>query len=154
MSNLNSQTLKLPALGLLSLATVYITVKYFRPPISFRRPEKKIIPSPRETLLPWLTSGEEKAELAYPPDLIPGARDVTTPYGSIRVYEWGPESGKKVLMVHGDATSSPIFYPIADALVKAGCRVILLGRFIKAVCHLERAPQSHFAHPSPSFSVP
>lgn len=44
------------------------------------------------------------ADLPYPPDVLPGARDVDSPYGSLRVYEWGPEDGRKVLMVHGIST--------------------------------------------------
>jgi hypothetical protein len=41
-------------------------------------PPKKIIPSPRETLLPRL-SKEEQGLQAYPPDVFPGARDVSSP---------------------------------------------------------------------------
>ncbi len=66
-------------------------------------------------------------DVAYPPDLFPGARDVASPYGTMRVYEWGPEEGKKVVMVHGDTTPAPMLGPIAEALVKRGCRVILFG---------------------------
>ena len=45
------------------------------------------IPSPLTTHVPNL-SPEEIAALPYPPDYYPGARDVKTPYGSMRVYEW------------------------------------------------------------------
>lgn len=38
-------------------------------------PKPRIIPSPRETLLPKLTK-EEQSQLTYPPDIFPGARDV------------------------------------------------------------------------------
>jgi hypothetical protein len=38
----------------------------------------RIIPSPRETLLPKLTK-EEQSQLTYPPDIFPGARDATSP---------------------------------------------------------------------------
>ncbi|CAO1596355.1 hypothetical protein XANCAGTX0491_000206 [Xanthoria calcicola] len=64
-----------------------------------------IIPSPRETQLPYL-SPSEQAQLPYPPDALPGARDIPSPYGSLRVYEWGPKYGRKVLMVHGISTPS------------------------------------------------
>ncbi|KAL9088661.1 MAG: hypothetical protein Q9159_002997 [Coniocarpon cinnabarinum] len=43
----------------------------------------------------------------------------------MRVYEWGPSDGRKVLFVHGDATPCPLFAKIADGLVKRGCRVLL-----------------------------
>ena len=91
-----------------------------------RQPVTRTIPSPRDTLLPNL-SLEQAAALPYPPDLLPGARDVTTPYGTMRVYEWGPEDGEKVLFIHGDATSAPILSPIARNLVKKGCRIMMFG---------------------------
>lgn len=70
---------------------------------SSARRTRKIIQSPRVTLLPKL-SEEEIGELPYPPDVLPGARNVNSPYGIIRVYEWGPEGGRKVLLVHGIST--------------------------------------------------
>ncbi|KAI9688976.1 MAG: hypothetical protein M1822_000713 [Bathelium mastoideum] len=85
---------------------------------------RKIVPSPRETLIPFIST-EESIQLPYHPNHIPGGRDVNTPYGVMRVYEWGPINGKKVLMVHGDTTPAPILSPIAHALVRKGCRVIL-----------------------------
>lgn len=45
-------------------------------------PKPKLILSPRETLLPKLTK-EEQSLLAYPPDLFPGARDVTSPVSQV-----------------------------------------------------------------------
>ena len=67
------------------------------------------------------------SRLAYPPDVLPGARDVSTPYESMRVYEWGPESGRKILFVHGDETPSPVFKTVAEELVAKGCRVMTFG---------------------------
>ena len=87
---------------------------------------RRCIPSPRETLIPYLSSAQAAA-LPYPPDLFPGARDVASPYGTMRAYEWGPEEGKKVVVVHGDTTPAPMLGPIAEALVKRGCRVVLFG---------------------------
>lgn len=83
--------------------------------------------SPLATLLPFI-SAEEAATMAYPPDAMPGARDVETFYGSMRVYEWGPEGGDKVLFVHGDATPSVVFSKIAQGLVDVGYRVMLFGQ--------------------------
>jgi hypothetical protein len=83
--------------------------------------------SPKDTLLPNLDPAELK-ELPYPPDALPGARDVDTPYGSIRVYEWGPEKGDKVLLIHGISTPSVALAGVANRLVrKGGCRVMLFG---------------------------
>lgn len=86
------------------------------------------IPSPLTTQLPHL-SPSEIASLPYPPDVYPGARDVQTPYGTMRVYEWGPEDGRKVMLVHGDATCAPLWKRVADGLVGKGCRIIVLGRY-------------------------
>lgn len=67
--------------------------------------------------------------MAYPPDAMPGVHDVETIYGFMRVYEWGPADGDKVLFVHGDATPSLIFSKIAQGLVDAGYRVMLFGHY-------------------------
>ena len=90
----------------------------------------QIVRSPRATLLPQL-SVEEQSSLPYPPDSLPGARDVDSPYGSLRVYEWGPETGDKVLLIHGISTPCLALGAVAHGLVDAGCYVMLfdlLGR--------------------------
>ena len=86
----------------------------------------RVIKSPETTLLPFV-SPEEADEMAYPPNALPGARNVETFYGTVRVYEWGPEHGQKVLFVHGDATPSLLFANIAQGLVDAGYRVMIFG---------------------------
>ncbi|RMZ80470.1 hypothetical protein DV737_g3035, partial [Chaetothyriales sp. CBS 132003] len=94
------------------------------------RPRKgaRIVRSPRITLLPGL-SEEEQAKLPYPLDSFPGARDVATPYGTIRVYEFGPESGRKVLFVHGISTPCLSLGAVASGLAEKGCRVLLFDLF-------------------------
>ncbi|KAK3341173.1 Alpha/Beta hydrolase protein [Lasiosphaeria hispida] len=89
----------------------------------------KIIPSPLHTVIPRL-SKLEADRLEYKPDEFPGARDVMTPYGSTRVYEWGPEAGPKVVFVHGISTSCQTLKKLAHALVEEkGCRVMLFDLF-------------------------
>lgn len=88
------------------------------------------IQSPLATLIPFI-SAEEAAAIAYPPDAMPGARDLDIFYGSMRVYEWGPADGEKVLFVHGDATPSLVFSKIAQGLVDAGYRVMLFGELCR-----------------------
>lgn len=88
------------AAGLVSLACV-LALRYS--PTNPVLKSQSIIRSPRATLLPHLSEAEI-ANLPYPPDILPGARDVTSPYGTVRVYEWGPEDGRKVLLVHGIST--------------------------------------------------
>ncbi|KAE8825936.1 hypothetical protein HRS9122_10121 [Pyrenophora teres f. teres] len=90
---------------------------------SARRPP---IRSPRESLLPEL-SDEDAAELPYHPAALPGARDVNTPFGSIRVYEFGPRDGEKVLLIHGISTPSIALTDLAHKLVARGRRVMLFG---------------------------
>ena len=74
-------------------------------------------------------SQEEIDRLPYPPDIFPGGRDVESPYGSIRVFEWGPEDGRKVLLVHGISTPAMSLGGLAEELVEKGCRVMLFGTF-------------------------
>lgn len=71
----------------------------------YRNDKEHSVPSPLQTLLPQLTPSEIR-RLPYPPDALPGARDVESPCGSLRVYEWGPTDGAKVLLVHGISTPS------------------------------------------------
>ncbi|KAI0890014.1 alpha/beta-hydrolase [Annulohypoxylon maeteangense] len=92
-------------------------------------PEKKaIIPGPLSTGFHKL-SKDELARVPYSPDTFPGARDVVTPYGNIRVYEFGPEDGRKVLFIHGISTSCMTLKDIAIPLAEKGCRVMLFDLF-------------------------
>ncbi|KAB5580149.1 Alpha/Beta hydrolase protein [Coniochaeta sp. 2T2.1] len=86
--------------------------------------------SPLHTVIPSLTPTEVDA-LEYKPDTFPGARDVETPYGSVRVYEFGPETGQKVLLLHGISTSCQTLTHIAHRLVGTGggYRVMLFDLF-------------------------
>ena len=86
-----------------------------------------IIPSPRSTVLPFI-SAAAAAKLPYPPNIFPGSRDVDSPYGTFRVFEWGPSEGKKVVLVHGDTTPCPVFASIASLLARKGCRILMLGK--------------------------
>lgn len=76
------------------------------------------------------TQKEDPDDLPYPPNALPGARDVPTPYGSIRVYEFGPENGRKVLFIHGISTPCIAFAGMSRLLVEErGCRVMLFDLF-------------------------
>ncbi|KAH0499468.1 hypothetical protein TgHK011_006665 [Trichoderma gracile] len=87
----------------------------------------KVLPNPLKTAATVDKVGVEG--LVYRPDAFPGARDVETPYGSIRVYEFGPEDGEKVLLVHGISTPCITLAHIAHGLVARGCRVMLFDLF-------------------------
>ncbi|TPX08940.1 uncharacterized protein E0L32_009644 [Thyridium curvatum] len=84
---------------------------------------QKTFPSPLQTTLPKL--GDEASKLDYKPDAFPGARDVPTPYGSMRVYEFGPETGRKALFIHGISTSCQTLTYLARGLAESGHRVML-----------------------------
>ncbi|KAM0250559.1 hypothetical protein ACHAQJ_008569 [Trichoderma viride] len=88
----------------------------------------KTLPNPLKTTIPGLPKDEIEG-LVYQPDAFPGARDVDTPYGSVRVYEFGPEDGEKVLLIHGISTPCISLALIAHGLVDRGCRVMLFDLF-------------------------
>jgi pimeloyl-ACP methyl ester carboxylesterase len=61
--------------------------------------------------------------------VFPGGRDVETPYGCIKLFEWGPEDGEKVLLLHGISTPCLALGTLAEALVSKGYRVMLFDFF-------------------------
>ena len=63
----------------------------------------------------------------YPADVFPGGRPFKTVYGTIQVFEWGPEDGEKVLLVHGLNTPCISLGDMAKEFVRRGCRVMLYG---------------------------
>ncbi|PKS08207.1 hypothetical protein jhhlp_005484 [Lomentospora prolificans] len=65
----------------------------------------------------------------YPRDAIPGGRNVETPYGIIRVYEWGPEDGEKALLLHGVSAPVLTMSSLADELALKGYRVLIFDLF-------------------------
>ncbi|SNX81805.1 related to 2-hydroxy-6-oxo-6-phenylhexa-2,4-dienoate hydrolase [Melanopsichium pennsylvanicum] len=65
----------------------------------------------------------------YPADVFPNGADLNTPYGTIRYYEFGPEDGKKLLLVHGISMPCPAWSLIAPYLVKAGYRILCFDLF-------------------------
>ncbi|KAB8302572.1 hypothetical protein EYC80_005955 [Monilinia laxa] len=91
--------------------------------------KSKIVPSPLTTQIPTLSRGEIFA-LPYPPDIFPGARDIPSPYGSTRAYEFGPLTGPKVLLIHGISTPCISLHSLATTLASShGCRVLLFDLF-------------------------
>ncbi|KAF2025624.1 alpha/beta-hydrolase [Setomelanomma holmii] len=108
------------SLGTLLLLGTVSTVLRSAPP--------RIVPSPAKSKLPQLTE-EEVQQLPYPPDALPGARDVQSPYGTVRVYEWGPEDGDKILLIHGISTPGIAMADLAHKLVRRGCRVMMFDLF-------------------------
>lgn len=89
-------------------------------------PKDKIYRAPRSSAV----QNSQLATCAYPPTSLPGARDIPTPYGSIRTYEWGPTTGRKILFIHGISTPCISLAGLAQELVEQhGCRVLLFDLF-------------------------
>jgi hypothetical protein len=113
---------------------------------ALRSSPSTVIPSPVASKLPHL-SEEEVHQLPYPPDALPGPRDVQSPYGTVRVYEWGPEEGDKILLIHGISTPGIALADLAHKLVRRGCRVMMFGRsplfYLLAAPIWFSLPQSH-----------
>ncbi|KAI8940492.1 hypothetical protein NX059_004172 [Plenodomus lindquistii] len=118
------RNLQAPHLYLLIGAASISSLLVLRSVVGSGSSKLKPIPSPRETLPPEVLRASP-----YPPDALEGARDVSTPYGSIRVYEWGPKEGKRVLLIHGISAPSVALSDLAHKLVKKGCRVMLFDLF-------------------------
>lgn len=87
----------------------------------------RTIDSPLPLIQNTLTKEQQK-RLPCAPDALEGARDVETPFGNIRVYEWGPEDGKKVLLIHGISTPCIALSGLGEELVQKGCRVMIFGK--------------------------
>ncbi|RAH64882.1 alpha/beta hydrolase [Aspergillus aculeatinus CBS 121060] len=96
--------------------------------LSDSQPEGNVYRSPLDKVK--ALSDAENRELPLPIDVLPGARDVPTSFGgSMRVYEWGPEEGPRVLLIHGITTPCIALGGLAHALVDRGCRVMLFDLF-------------------------
>lgn len=119
-------------LHLLALTGASVTLALLcRSFLSEQHPKGTIIPSPRTAIS--TLSEAEKRQLPLPNDVLPGARDVASPYGSMRVYEWGPEDGPKVLFVHGITTPCIALGGLAHALADQGCRVMLFDLYVASL---------------------
>ncbi|KAM0814615.1 hypothetical protein AB5N19_00405 [Seiridium cardinale] len=110
--------------GFACVASAFTLITIIRRPTRSRR----FIESPRKKALQDL-SDEEIKNLPYPPDVLPGGRDVETPYGSIRVFEWGPEDGEKALFLHGISTPTVALGDLGHELAGKGYRVMLFDLF-------------------------
>ncbi|KAL4940343.1 hypothetical protein BDV06DRAFT_196856 [Aspergillus oleicola] len=113
--------------SLLAAAGVSLSVSLFlRTLYPDQYVEDRVLYSP---LAATRAAGTDSKDHPLPLDVLPGARDVPSPYGSIRVYEWGPEDGPKVLLVHGITTPCVSLGGLAHAFVDRGCRVMLFDLF-------------------------
>jgi hypothetical protein len=112
---------------ILAGATAFISVIAWKS-VNKGHGQTQALKSRQDTLVPRSSDAETKP-VPYPPDALPGARDIESPWGGIRVYEWGPETGSKVLLIHGISTPSIALAGVAHRLVERGYRVMLFGRW-------------------------
>ncbi|KAK2003140.1 alpha/beta-hydrolase [Colletotrichum falcatum] len=88
---------------------------------------RKTARSPKWTVLPALSAPDA---VPYPPDALPGGRDVATAYGNLRVYEFGPEdAAERVLLLHGIGTPCLALGGVAAEFVARGWRVMTFDFF-------------------------
>lgn len=68
---------------------------------------------------------ETKTKDVYPEDYYSGGAYVSLPFGNVRYWLFGPESGKKIVFIHGLSIPSLIWKDVAPALASHGYRVLL-----------------------------
>ena len=106
--------------------------RYIHSALTYESKTRKVIAaSSRSDAVNGLTS-----DLPYPPNVFPGGRNVETPYGTIKVFEWGPEDGEKIALVHGIGTPCIALGEMANEFVRRGNRVLLFGKPILLLCQL------------------
>lgn len=114
---------------------------YIRPALGPKRATASVVCEAREAAR---RSPAAAKSWPYPPNAFPGAREVETEYGTVKVFEWGPEDGEKILLMHGIGTPCVALGDMANEFVSRGCRVMLFGEFARAY-----SPSSCAVQPSP-----
>lgn len=105
-------------------------------------PKPKLILSPRDTLLPALTKDEQDL-LYYPPDIFPGARDVTS---TVSPVTWGPQAQV------ADCTSTAPFESM-NGVPKTGGRCFCSTVSVLHVSHLANSPTPSSSSAVGSYSL-
>lgn len=121
------------AAGLLAPTALYALSKLLASSNKSQQQQSKtkIYPSPpRHPTLSDLNHQKTNTTCPYPPTALPNPRDIPTPYGTIRAYEWGHPQGRKFLFIHGISTPCISLAALAQSLVEAhGARVLLFDLF-------------------------
>ncbi|KAI1088325.1 alpha/beta-hydrolase [Rostrohypoxylon terebratum] len=121
-----SEIMTLTAIVAIVAVAAWVSVKLARRPGG--KTKDLFIPSPGIARPPEFQEGKA-ADLPYPLDALPGGRNVITPYGSLRAYEWGPEEGERVLFVHGISTPVVALGDLGHEFANRGYRVMLFDLF-------------------------
>ncbi|CAG8538936.1 2298_t:CDS:2 [Ambispora gerdemannii] len=73
-----------------------------------------------------LTDDDQKNKVPYSPDFYPGGNYIDLlPHGETRYWLFGPETGQKIVFVHGISIPSTIFKEIATYFAKKEFRVLI-----------------------------
>ncbi|KYK58430.1 alpha/beta hydrolase [Drechmeria coniospora] len=114
--------------AILAVAACLSLYLYIRPALRDRPVQRKFVTSgARESSTQAASHPQTVDGLPYAPDVFPGGREVESEYGTIKVFEWGPEAGEKVLLMHGIGTPCIALGDMAKEFVRRGCRVMLFG---------------------------
>ena len=117
--------------GALIVAVCWMLYNDFRHLHSIEHPsEQSTIVRAKSTL----ETGSWECKPSYHRSTFPGSREFDTVYGTIQVFEWGPEDGEKVLLIHGLGTPCIALGDMAREFVDKGCRVMLFGQFRGCSC--------------------
>ncbi|KIY68414.1 alpha beta-hydrolase [Cylindrobasidium torrendii FP15055 ss-10] len=65
----------------------------------------------------------------YPEDIFPGGGYADLPTGRVRYWLFGPEDGKKLVLVHGLSIPAPMWRLLAPRLAEAGYRVLVFDLY-------------------------
>ncbi|KAJ7192334.1 Alpha/Beta hydrolase protein [Mycena pura] len=114
------------------LAAVYV-LRRLSPVVALSR-----LPGPVDPGLASLPS-DSRVRQVYPEDWTSGGAYVTLPMGRVRYWVVGPESGKKITLIHGLTTPAIVFSRLVPILVAAGYRVLLYDLYGRGYSDAPRA---------------
>ncbi|KAH8731290.1 putative alpha/beta fold family hydrolase [Phaeosphaeriaceae sp. PMI808] len=116
-------------LGAVTAATCFFLYTKFRPLLldqeDYGEEDAIIRARPSSEVDHW----DHDCKRPYRKDAFPGSRQFRTIYGTIQIFEWGPEDGEKVLLVHGLGTPCVALGDMAKEFVRKGYRIMMFDLF-------------------------
>ncbi|KAL1915919.1 uncharacterized protein VTP21DRAFT_6307 [Calcarisporiella thermophila] len=79
-------------------------------------------------------------KVGYPEDIFPGGDYVSIPNGSTKYWLFGPEDGKKIVLVHGISIPAAIYKLVGHELAKNGFRVLTYDLFGRGYSDAPKVP--------------
>ncbi|KAK0491615.1 Alpha/Beta hydrolase protein [Armillaria novae-zelandiae] len=93
------------------------------------------------TILPSLATVPQ-ASAVYPEDFYTGGSYVELPYGRTRYWLLGPETGRKVVLIHGLSIPSIVWKDMAPQLAERGYRVLLYDLYGRGYSDAPQTPNT------------